>query len=121
MSWQATCGLVPLGAQHGRGRFIRPKCASSANMMRKLQSAGPSSQQLESRFFKSVLSREVALGMERTWHQLTPAMPVQKIVDRAVAGRMPDRLLIGRLEIMDVQHLARPGGLGKARQQSLFL
>jgi len=54
-------------------------------MMRKLQSAGPSSQQLESRFFKSVLSREVALGMERTWHQLTPAMPVQKIVDPQAA------------------------------------
>jgi hypothetical protein len=25
-------------------------------------------------------------------HHLAPAMPVQKIVDRAVAGRMPDRL-----------------------------
>src|SRR5262252_2965761 len=33
---------------------------------------------------------------------------------------MPDRLFIGRLEIVDVQHLARTGGLGKARQQSLF-
>ena len=47
-------------------------------------------------------------------------MPVQKIVDRAVAGRMPDRLFIGRLEIVDVQHLARTSSLGKARQQSLF-
>ena len=47
-------------------------------------------------------------------------MPVQKIVDRAVAGRMPDRLFIDRLEIVDVQHLARTGSLGKARQQSLF-
>ena len=47
-------------------------------------------------------------------------MPVQKIVDRAVAGRMPDRLFISRLEVVDVQHLARTGSLGKARQQSLF-
>src|SRR6516225_9055989 len=58
--------------------------------------------------------------MEWTRHQFTPAMPVQKIVDRAVAGRMPDRMFIGRLEIVDVQHLARTGSLGKARQQSLF-
>jgi hypothetical protein len=35
MSWQATSGRMPMGAQHGRGRFIRPKRASSANMMRK--------------------------------------------------------------------------------------
>jgi hypothetical protein len=27
-------GLMPRGAQHGRGRFIRPKRASSANMIR---------------------------------------------------------------------------------------
>ena len=71
-------------------------------------------------FFKSFLSREVALGMKRTRHQLAPAMPVQKIVDRAVAGRMPDRLFVGRFEIVNIQHLARPGGLGKVRQQSLL-
>jgi hypothetical protein len=34
---------------------------------------------------------------------------------------MPDRLLIGRLEIVDIQHLARLSGPGKARQQSSFL
>ena len=71
-------------------------------------------------FFKSFLSRRVTLGMKRTRHQLAPAMPVQKIVDCAVAGRVPDRLFIGRLEIVDVQHLARSGSPGKARQQSLF-
>src|SRR6266480_4529495 len=59
--------------------------------------------------------------MKRTRHQLAPAMPVQKVVDRAVAGRMPDSLLIGRLEVVDVQHLTSPGGLGKARQQRLLL
>jgi hypothetical protein len=35
MSWQATSGRIPMGAQHGRGRFIRPNRASSPNMMRK--------------------------------------------------------------------------------------
>src|SRR6267142_6326608 len=34
MSWLATCGLMRRGAQHGRGRLMRPKRASSANMMR---------------------------------------------------------------------------------------
>src|SRR5262245_42325360 len=126
MSWLATCGLVRLGAQHGRGRFIRPKRASSANMMRKLQPRLAATRRAcltafgKPFFFKSVLSRRVALGMKRTRHQLTPAMPVQKIVDRAVAGLMPDRLFISRLEIVDVQHLARSRSLGKARQQSLL-
>src|SRR5262249_31325481 len=41
--------------------------------------------------------------------------------DRAVAGSVPDGLLIGRLEIVDVQHLSGPGGLGEARQQGLLL
>ena len=31
---------------------------------------------------------------------------------------MPDRFLLGRLEIVDVQHLAGAGCFGKARQQS---
>ena len=35
MSWEATAGLIPMGAQHGRGRLIRPNRASSANMIRK--------------------------------------------------------------------------------------
>jgi hypothetical protein len=67
-------------------------------------------------FFKGVLSRDVAFGMKRTRHQLAPAVPDQKIVDRTVAGLVPDGLLVGRLEIVDVQHFARPGGLGKTRQ-----
>ena len=37
MRWAATLGLTPRGAQHGRGRFMRPKRASSANMMRKFR------------------------------------------------------------------------------------
>src|SRR5215813_4438633 len=59
--------------------------------------------------------------MKRTRHQFAPAMPGQKVVDRAVAGSVPDGLLIGRLEIVDVQHLSGPGGLGEARQQGLLL
>ncbi len=58
--------------------------------------------------------------MERTRHQLAPAMSGQKIVDRAVAGRVSDRLLIGRLDIVDVQHLTGSGGHAEARQQGLF-
>jgi hypothetical protein len=38
------------------------------------------------------------------------AMPGQEIVDLAVAGLMPDRLFVGRLEIMDVQQLAGTSG-----------
>jgi hypothetical protein len=56
----------------------------------------------ELHFFKSILRCKVALGIKRTRHQLAPALPVQKIMDRAVAGCVPDRPLIGRLEIMDV-------------------
>ena len=72
-------------------------------------------------FFKRVLSRDVAFGMKRTRHQLTPAMPGKKIVDRAVAGLVPDGLFVGRLEIVDVQQFTCPGSLGKTRQQGLFL
>src|SRR5271156_649067 len=123
MSWAATSGLTLLGAQHGRGRLMRPKRASSANMMRKRLPplAGLSSQHLESRFFKGILSRDVAFGMERTRHQLAPAMPGQKIINRAVAGFVPDGLFVGRLEIMDVQHLAGSGGSAKTIQQGPFL
>ena len=35
ISWEATSGLTPAGAQHGRGRFILPNRASSANITRK--------------------------------------------------------------------------------------
>ena len=43
-------------------------------------------------------------------------MPGEEIVNRAIAGRMADRLLIGVLEIVNVQQFARPGRIGKARQ-----
>src|SRR5215469_2464353 len=113
MSWEATCGLVPRGAQHGRGRFIRPKRASSANMMRKLRPRLAAIRRAfltacGKLFFEVVLSLDVALGMEWTRHQLAPAMPGQEIVNGAVAGRMPYRLFIGRLEVLDVEQLGRP-------------
>jgi hypothetical protein len=37
----------------------------------------------------STLGRKVASGMNWTRHQLTPAMPGEKIVDGAVAGWCP--------------------------------
>src|SRR5260370_2687886 len=58
--------------------------------------------------------------MKRTRHQFAPAMPAQKVIDRAVAGSVPDGLLIGHLEIMDVQHLSGPGGVGEARGQGFL-
>ena len=84
-------GPRPIGAQHGRNRFMRPKRASSANMTRmcRLRRAAVRrafSQHQESRFFKSILCRKVALGMKRARHQLAPAVPVQEIIHRAVAG-----------------------------------
>src|SRR5262249_21569091 len=75
----------------------------------------------ESRFFKSVLSRSIALGMKRTRHQLAPAMPGQETIDRDVAGFVPNRLFIARIEILDVQHLACSGDLAKPCQQGLLL
>ena len=72
-------------------------------------------------FFKSVLSRDVAPGVKRTRHQLAPAVPGQKITDRALAGFVPDGLFVGCLEIVDVQHFAGSSDLGKTCQQGLFL
>ena len=48
-------------------------------------------------------------------------MPMQQIVHRAVTGRVPDRFFVSCLEIVDVQQLASPRGMGEARQQGLFL
>src|SRR4051794_32542693 len=59
--------------------------------------------------------------MKRTRHQLAPAMPMQQIVDRAIAGFVADGLFISRLEIVDVQQFASTSGLGIAGQQGLFL
>src|SRR5271166_4820447 len=58
--------------------------------------------------------------MKRTWHQLAPAVPVQQVIDGAVAGGMCDRFLVSRLEIMDVEHLAGSGCFGKPCEQGLF-
>src|SRR6516162_4862976 len=125
MSWAATPGRMPIGAQHGRTRFIRPKRASSANMMRNRRPRRSATRRAfltasGKPFFKSILRRQVALGMKRTRHQLAPAVPVQKVIDRAVAGCVADPFLVGRLEIMDVQHLAGTGRLGKACEQGLL-
>ena len=48
-------------------------------------------------------------------------MATEQIINRAVAGRVADRLLIGVLEVVDVEQFASTGGCGKARQQRLLL
>jgi hypothetical protein len=104
---------------------MRPKHASSANMVRKLQPRLVATRpgllhSIWKAFFKSALSRDVAIGTKRARHQLASAMPGQETIDCAVAGRMPDRLFIGRLEVVDVRQIARPSGLGKLWQQRLL-
>ena len=75
---------MPIGAQHVRGRLIRPKRAyrrtgSASDGLAWRQPAWLSSQHVESHFFKSVLSCDVTSGVKRTRHQLAPAVPGQKI------------------------------------------
>src|SRR5258708_27521327 len=125
MSWAATPGRVSIGAQHGRNRFIGPKPASSVKMMRSRRRRRAAARRAlltasGKPFFKSILRRQVALGMERTRHQFAPAVPVQEVIDRAVAGRMPDRFLVGCLEIVDVQHLAGARRFGKTREHGVL-
>src|SRR5208283_1948155 len=126
MSWEATSALMPIGAQHGRGRLIRPKRASSANRIRKRRPRLAAARLAfltacgKPLFFKSVLSRDVASGVKRTRHHLAPAVPGQKIIDRALAGFVPDGLFVGCLEIVNVQHFAGSSGLGKTRQQHVL-
>src|SRR5258707_13835943 len=98
---------MPTGAQHARGRFTRPKRASSANMMRKRRPRLAAARRAfltasGKPFFEGILCRAVTVGMKRTRHQLAPAMPVQQIVDYAVAGLVANGLFIGHLEIVDV-------------------
>jgi hypothetical protein len=45
---------------------------------------------------------------------------VQQVIDRAVTDRLPDRFLVGRLEIVYVQHLASAGRFGETRKQGLL-
>src|SRR5580704_4769131 len=108
MSCEATPGLMPAGAQQGRGRFIRPKRASAANMIRSRRPRLSRRARFTARgkrFFKGTLRRNVLLRMERTRHQFALAMPAEKFINGAVAGLVADGLLIGQLEITNVQHL----------------
>src|SRR5262249_11967977 len=117
MSWEATAGLTPAGAQHGRGRFIRPKRASSANMIRsgRPRFAAIRLAFLTARakpFFIFVLRFDVSVGMKRARHQLAPIVALQNIINCALACRVPDRLFIRRFQTLDVQYLSGPGGFG---------
>src|SRR6266566_6679201 len=100
MSWQATSGLTPLGAQHGRGRFIRPNRASSANIIRNGRPWAAARRRAlvtaaRNLFFKVFLRLQIPVRMKGTRHQLAPVVAGQKIVDRAVACWVPDHLFIG--------------------------
>ena len=59
-------------------------------------------------FFKSILRCNVTLGVKRTRHQLAPAVP--GAADYRLCAALvscPDRLFVGRLEIVDVQTFPR--------------
>ena len=58
--------------------------------------------------------------MKWTRHQFAPAVPVQQVIDRAVAGCVTNCSLVRRLEIVDVQHLPRARRFGKTREQGVF-
>jgi hypothetical protein len=105
MSCQATPGLTPVGAQHGRGRFIRPKRASSLNIIRKRRPRFTAILRafltaFVTVFFKFNLRLDIPIRMKGAWHQLTPAVAVQKIIEGAVAcwanGLLPYPLSAGR-------------------------
>src|SRR5215469_3277329 len=124
-SWQATLGRTPAGAQHGRGRFIRPNRASSANMTRKGRPLAAAMRRAffttwRNLFFIGFLCLLIPLRMKRTRHQLAPLMASQKIVDRTVACRMPDLLFVGNFQRAYVEQLASSRGLGKSSEKSLL-
>ena len=58
--------------------------------------------------------------MKWTRHQFAPAVPVQQVIDRAVAGCVTNCSLVRRLKIVDVQHLPRTRRFGKTREQGVF-
>src|SRR6516164_8743376 len=59
--------------------------------------------------------------MKGTRHQLAPIMVGQKIVDRAVACWVPDRLFIGCFQVVNVQELSGACRFGKLLEKSLLL
>ena len=131
MSWAATSGLVPVGVQHGRGRFMRPKRASFLGQTPRADfdhaswpPAAPSLQHQESRFFKGVLRGKVALRMKRTRHQLAPVVPVQEILALCCRSSVPPlvfhKVLLGTQPVVQ-RHPAGASSFGKTRQQGLFL
>ncbi len=71
-------------------------------------------------FFKIGLRRQIPLRVMRTRHQLAPAVTFQKTVNRRRAGPTANRLFIGRLEIVNVQHLPGCGGFGKSGNQGFL-
>src|SRR5215831_20951997 len=86
-----------------------------------MQEGEPWSPQLETFFFKVFLRLQIPVRMKRTRHQLAPVMAGQKIVDRAVACWVPDRLFIGCFHVVNIQELSRACRFRKLLEKSLFL
>jgi hypothetical protein len=63
----------PWPVHSAEARFIGEHDVQAPTTLRQL--AWLSSQHVESRFFKRVLRRDLALGMKWTPHQFAPAMP----------------------------------------------
>jgi hypothetical protein len=66
--------------------------------MRGLQRWSLEATELEYTIARHAAPAEVLAEMKRTRHQLAPAVPVQKVIDRAVAGCVADHL-VGRLQL----------------------
>jgi hypothetical protein len=75
---------------------------------------------LKSRFFKSVLSRDVAFGMKWTRHQLAPAMPSQKVIDRCACRKLNPGILVMQ-SAQDWATKNVPGAIDGARDRCFFL
>src|SRR5215475_11748011 len=86
-----------------------------------MQEGEPWSPQLETFFFKVFLRLQIPVRMKRTRHQLAPVMAGQKIVDRAVACWVPDRLFIGCFHVVNIQELSGACRFGKLLEKSLLL
>jgi len=113
-------------AQHGRGRLNAAETRfESATIMRSRRpalaaAARPPDSALKAVFFKIVLRPRDRVGCNGRGISLRqPCRP--NIVTVAVAGFVSDRLFVGCLKIVDVQHIARSPAACKARQQAFSL
>src|SRR5215471_12116318 len=86
-----------------------------------MQEGGPWSPQIETVFFKVLLRLQIPVRMKGTRHQLAPIMTGQKIVDRAVACWVPDRLFISCFQVVNIQELSGACRFRELLEKSLLL